>query len=457
MQEQAHKRWRTPLVLVAGLLAVTGALLPVAGRVLGPHPSFLPAFFSAVVVLDALTAWLLLVQFRATGRPRLLLLGLAYVWALAVVLPHLLAFPGVVTAQGLLGAGPSTAPWLWTAWHGGFALLLVLAALPLRGLDRVRRPATRRRDVWSSVAAVLTLAAGCAVLATAGEALLPVVISATDYSRLSRTVGPWVLGAGGLAVLLTGWRARSRTGLEQWCVVVATAGLGDAVLTLYAGARFTVGWYTGRALSVVTAAVVLLALVGELTRLYGRLEASTHKLRALADTDALTGLLNRRAVLDSAQALVQQSGPHVVALVDIDGFKGVNDRLGHDAGDSVLFTVAGRMSSAVRPADLLGRYGGEEFLLLLPQSDLDCGRAVAERLRAAVAASPVRSAVGSVPMTVSVGLAAVEPGAGLVAAITAADRALYQAKQGGRNQVRTAGAAEVPAQRQPAPQSAARG
>ena len=190
-------------------------------------------------------------------------------------------------------------------------------------------------------------------------------------------------------------------------------------------------------------ATELLARVGaaaQVTALRAELRRRSEELDRVSRTDHLTGLFNRRHLDEQLQAVVASSRRHAfpftVLLADVDHFKRVNDVHGHVVGDEVLVQVAQRFSSAVRTEDLVGRWGGEEFLVLLPHTDLSGGRALAERLRAAVAATPVHGPGGDVPVTVSIGgSVALGPGADVEALLRAADDHLYAAKAGGRDRV----------------------
>ncbi len=176
---------------------------------------------------------------------------------------------------------------------------------------------------------------------------------------------------------------------------------------------------------------------------YGLVSRSEERLRHQAATDPLTGLANRRHLLLQAELVAAQarrSGePTGVVIADIDHFKRVNDTHGHDAGDAVLVHVARLLAANCREADLLARWGGEEFLLVLAGCDAEASRTLAERVRRLVSDSPV--AVGEVrlPVTLSFGVTVAQPHEGLDEAIARADRALYASKTAGRDRVSLVG------------------
>jgi diguanylate cyclase (GGDEF)-like protein len=172
-----------------------------------------------------------------------------------------------------------------------------------------------------------------------------------------------------------------------------------------------------------------------------RAERTEADLRYLADHDSLTGLLDRRrfrSELDQAVSFsARYGGRGAVMIVDIDGLKAVNDSLGHHAGDNLIRQVAAVMRERVRSSDIVARLSGDEFAILMPQTDVEGALHLGEDLRAQVADS-VQATSDSEPATISVGITMFgggEKGTGSEAVLVAADQAMYRAKEGGRNQI----------------------
>ncbi len=162
--------------------------------------------------------------------------------------------------------------------------------------------------------------------------------------------------------------------------------------------------------------------------------------RALSELDPLTGLHNRQIMMTSLERererAVRTGAPCSLVLADIDHFKSVNDTYGHAAGDFVLRTVAGRLLANLRPYDEIFRYGGEEFLVVLPGAQKSAASEVVERLRLSLSEAPVvLSDNTSLPLTASFGICLIREDTALKQTIEHADRALYVAKNGGRNQL----------------------
>lgn len=163
------------------------------------------------------------------------------------------------------------------------------------------------------------------------------------------------------------------------------------------------------------------------------------ELLTQADRDHLTGVLNRAAFYRHAGAY-RADGAASVLLVDIDHFKAINDGHGHAVGDSALRLVASTLQAALRPHDLLGRVGGEEFAIMLSEMPQPLALAIAERARGAIAGLCMRAADGSaIPLSISIGIASLGAGPELDNALAQADEAMYRAKRTGRNRVMVAG------------------
>jgi diguanylate cyclase (GGDEF)-like protein len=172
------------------------------------------------------------------------------------------------------------------------------------------------------------------------------------------------------------------------------------------------------------------------------LKKSNQLLLQLSNTDPLTGLHNRRYLMDTLAREVERSCrtdiPLSLVMIDIDHFKRVNDTYGHQVGDAVLVAVAALLQGQLRPYDTAARFGGEEFVLVLPSTELAAAGAVAERLRKLTAnLSFAKEGAADLGLTISAGVAIVSPGSIVNAddLIRQADTALYRAKQDGRNRV----------------------
>lgn len=170
------------------------------------------------------------------------------------------------------------------------------------------------------------------------------------------------------------------------------------------------------------------------------LEEANLRLEVLAFTDSLTGLYNRRAFVKRLESEVERSkrtgNPFALAMLDLDYFKKINDTYGHQTGDLVLRTFARIISKNLRNVDTAGRWGGEEFIILCPESHLDEMRVPLERIRNELKNTPVMSASGSVIATVSIGMTCLQSREDSIESLCArADEALYAAKKGGRDLV----------------------
>ena len=174
-----------------------------------------------------------------------------------------------------------------------------------------------------------------------------------------------------------------------------------------------------------------------------RLRDAVQQTIEAAVTDGLTGLHNRRFMATHMEQALEQAQRHgrplSLLIADMDHFKSVNDTYGHDAGDAVLRELADRIRGSIRGADLACRYGGEEFVVIMPDTDMEAAGIVAERIRSRVAGQPFLLPDGrTLPRTISIGIGSLMTGSDTCETVLKrADGALYEAKEGGRNRVVT--------------------
>jgi diguanylate cyclase (GGDEF)-like protein len=432
----AREASRRPLGFAAlGVLLTTAALLVPGGRQLGPTVSFVPAMLAVVACFDVLSVYLLVADYRDRGDVRLMMMSWAYVWSLVVMGGYALAFPGAVTVRPPLAHTASVAPYLYVAWHAGFPLLLGAAWLPLpsRWLAPTG-PRLRRRLVAVTLPVAVLSGATLVALLAVFVGRLPVLIHGLDTSGMTRLTAPAAIPLV-LASLVVAFRGTAhRAGPERWAPIAILACLCDLTLTYLSGHRYSLGWYAGRSLTLIAAGVVLMAMLGEYRRLKARAEHD-------AAYDSLTGLHNRRAADAALDQMIARSrrshSPLAVVSFDLDRFKQVNDLYGHEAGDQLLAEVGRLLPAACRLGDLVARVGGEEFLVLLPDTDDGGAGVVAEKIRALVG-SLVLPAHG-VGVTASLGVTSLRRSdLDAAALLRRVDGALYEAKGSGRDRSVTA-------------------
>lgn len=236
-----------------------------------------------------------------------------------------------------------------------------------------------------------------------------------------------------------------RNAVAMWSLGV----FGTGIVFYLAGGRFAAPTGSGLEVflmwayfSLILGRCLLVSVAANETRM--RLSESRRQLadtleqvQRLASRDELTRSLNRRSVLAALErelSRAERSGtPFCVAMIDLDHFKRVNDSYGHAAGDAVLRAFAAAVHDTMRMTDIFGRYGGEEFLMILVGAAQEAALEAVERIRATVAAHDWRAIVPDAKVTMSAGLAGFRKGESVEKLLQRADRALYQAKHGGRN------------------------
>ena len=226
---------------------------------------------------------------------------------------------------------------------------------------------------------------------------------------------------------------------KQLAPVVMLTGSGSEEVAVQALQEGAVGYLPKSSLSPKKLVKTIDAALDKWTRLQQAM-ADKEKLERLATFDSLTGLYNRRAILGKLRELINLANRYKedfsLSMLDIDHFKKVNDRYGHLTGDDVLEKVAALIRGTIRNTDVAGRYGGEEFIIILPQTTLSSAWVIAERLRSIIEQAEMKDPAGNVfAITVSQGLAGWERGEDAHSLISRSDEALYKAKEKGRNRV----------------------
>ena len=424
-----------PVLLAGGSLVLMTLVLSPFGRIQWTSSvSFMPALVSLVAGFDLLSVYLLVGGYRDRGDKRLLLMAASYAWSLVVMGGHAMAFPGALLLRPPLGT-ESTAPVLYVLWHTTFPVLLALACAPWpRRLAQFTPEAERARLVRAVLALVVLGAAALDLLVIVNSHRLPTLMVGLDASRLTLVTSPLALGTVLAALALSYRGARQRRGPERWVPIVILTCLCDLVLSYSAGHRFSLGWYAGRSLTVVASGLVVVSMLATFRRLSAQAERD-------AAHDPLTNLLNRRSATLALDQLIGRArrsvAPLSLVIVDLDHFKRINDTYGHEAGDRVLVEVASVLTAACRETDLVARVGGEEFLLVLPDTDVAGALEVAGKVRRSIAAA--RVAAVDLPVTASAGITALRPeDQDQTDMLRRADRALYHVKETGRDRAEVA-------------------
>ena len=279
-----------------------------------------------------------------------------------------------------------------------------------------------------------------------------IVLADLAYARLSLSGsyagGDWpdILWMGGLCLFVLAGLAQLRPAPPAGTGGEALAALGGAVSKLpYAAVALgyalliAVGHdQAGYPLNglLIGAAAITATVVARQLRVMADNDRLLRELHVLAEIDGLTSILNRRTFFTAGERLLRRAellGRPVTALmIDVDHFKSVNDTFGHAVGDAVLATVAARTKAELRETDVVGRYGGDELAVLMPDCSLEQGFQIAERIRSAVSVTPVDTDDGPVPASLSIGVAEAGGSLALAEVFGRADAGLYEAKRAGR-------------------------
>jgi diguanylate cyclase (GGDEF)-like protein len=442
--EQRYAALGTAIILGVS----TVILLPYAQIQWPLIPSFLPTYQTAIIGTYLITAYLMFGQYKATRSASLLYLCAGCLYTAGVLIAQFLSFPNAfIPKETLLGGGQTTI-WLWAFWHAGPAVgILIYSWAEYRQPGRLTRNHMLSMSLTAGVLALVLVATIATV--TAFRAWLPVLDVNGDYSRASSTGVAPVLQVTLMVALILLWKgSRFRTVLHVWLGIALFALLCDNAITMTGANRFSLGWYVGRFNALISSSVMMYVYMQEIKRSYVRtaavaerlitsnvaLATSKAKLEVQVDEarlDTLTRLPLRELFMERGEAMrvasMAAGNGFATLFIDLDDFKAINDRFGHDHGDIVLIRVADALRSVLREEDVACRLGGDEFVACLSASQnemLPIATRISERIVEKI--WKLGDGIGA-----SVGISICETN--LELAIRQADEAMYEAKKQGKN------------------------
>ncbi|OHW40335.1 GGDEF domain-containing protein [Pseudomonas sp. 06C 126] len=370
-----------------------------------------PTLFACVALVATIMAFCLILVGQFNQRDGLLTIGFG-------LLAHALAYIGYT----LYGHAP-----LWLTYGAANTLLAVALAFYGASVFRIVELRVCWWQIFAPAALMLVL------MVSLIDTLEPRMLAATlvlmvQCALIIYWTRRYIPAQGRARMLLIIGSSISLIGLGMRVIAIIGGGAAEMrydVSNLKQTISVSIGTFTAMMISL---GLVLLAK-----------ERSESLFQRLALRDVLTGILNRRAVLEQFSKELERARRDAsylaVAMVDIDHFKQINDVYGHLAGDEVICHCVNQLTQRIRESDSIGRYGGEEFLVLLPRTSPENAVAVLDQLRASVAESPARFGEASISLRISIGVCCVVPNEDDTTAslLARADAALYEAKGLGRN------------------------
>lgn len=240
-------QYLSAFLVILALACLTLAIWPHANTALVPLPALMGFYQATVILADIATASLLFILFRELGEADILMLACGYLFNGYLAILHFLAFPGLVTATGVLG-GPQTSPALWIVWHAAFPVMVSLAIVLRAFGGRFERPDRALGCALAAMAAVMALVL---LAVTVGHDRLPVLVSSGSFSPMDEMFWPGLLALNLMAVATVGFGASRHSTLTLWLLVGTVAFALEIMLAWHANQRFGLGYYTSRLLSII--------------------------------------------------------------------------------------------------------------------------------------------------------------------------------------------------------------
>ena len=364
---------------------------PFAQVQLAAVSAFIPLNQAAFFISDLITAILLLAQVPHVRSRALVILAFGYVFDALMIVPHTLTFPGLFSPLGLLGAGEQSTAWIYMFWHSGFPLFVIVYAVTRGHPKHDRLPASFWKTMTGASFGIVLLVSVFTLLATAGQELLPPVMSGNYYTPYARifTAATWLFSVVALVVL---YRRRRASALDLWLAVVMLAWVFDVALSAVLNhGRFDLGFYAGRVYGLIAASFVLIALLVESSYLYARVQQSQEQLAQAQKMEAmgmLTGGIahdfnNLLAVIQAnIELLEHQFGPvehgHLVRLLGPakraveSGVSLTRDLLAFARQETMGATNIDINRLVGKTSDLLGRTLGAAIRIETVLSEIPC-------------------------------------------------------------------------------------
>ena len=304
--EKRERRLALAAVVVSALVFM--AATPFAKLPLAPVPAFIPVYESALILNDLITCVLLFSVFGIVRSRGLLVLASGYLFSALMALSHLLSFPGLFAASGLLGAGAQTTAWLYMFWHAGFPICVIAYALSKRAEER---PGSVRAPLSVAIGAVVAAALAITLATTTYQAMLPAIMRGNGYTPIMIVVVSTVWACSVAALVLLAVR-KARSVLDVWLMVVMCAWIFDIALAAVLNAgRYDLGFYAGRVYGLLAASFVLVVMLLEHSALYARL-AKAHEM----ERAAAAALKEAKALAEAVADFLKDKNAYLKAEVD---------------------------------------------------------------------------------------------------------------------------------------------
>lgn len=397
---------------------------------LTPHLWFPITQAWVLSAISGVISFLLYWQAHASNSRGFLWLAGTFMYLFIILFSFPVYFPGAIAGEGALLGDKQSSITVFYLWHFAVVLGCLTSALSLRNGQK-GSGGLSSHGIAIGIFLPVLLALASLVWVSLGEPYLLRLIADEGITSLAVTVDYVLLAASVIALVVVSPLVLSGSFIQRWIVVVLALAVGEAVVNVTVD-RWSFGWYFNRGFG-------MMALGGLLVVLAWRIAILNQETNQAAAYDPLTGALSRLGVTAALASLVQSGSaapPFALLWIDLDNFKHVNDQHGHGGGDEVLRVVTTRLQECVHGNDLVGRMGGDEFVVLLQgqtEPEVVAGRIMASVHR------PIRvSAEIQVEVSCSVGIAR-WPGLGVTGEglLRAADLAMYEAKGAGGNTSRT--------------------